>query len=84
MLDVLVELGVLDAFSLQPFVERVLVELEVSLEEVPMFERVFRTLHVSLGRVPNKRLGVVPEVLPEDVQEAVRPAVGDGLYAIMR
>ena len=53
------------------------------MEQVPVFERVLGTFHISFGRVADEGLGVVPEVLPEDVQEAVRPAVGDGLYAIM-
>ena len=48
-----------------------------------MFEGMLSGLHVPLRRVADEGLGVVPEVLPEDVQKTVRPAVGDGLYAIM-
>ena len=84
MLDIFIELGVLDAFPFQPFVQRIFVQLEVGLEEVPMFQRVLGAFHISFGRVADEGLGVVPEVFPEDIQEAVRPAVGDGLYVIMR
>ena len=81
-LHVLVELGVFYPFSFQPFVERVLVQLKVGLEEVPVLERVLGALHVPFRRVPNKGLGVVPEVFPEDIQEPVRPAVGDRLCVL--
>ena len=67
VLDVLVELGVLDALPLQPFVERVLVELEVGLEQVPVFEGVLGTFHISFGRVPNEGLGVVSEIFSKHI-----------------
>ena len=67
MLHIFIELGVLDAFPFQPFIQRIFIQLKVGLEEVPMFQRVLGAFHVPLRRVPNKRLGVVPEVLPEDI-----------------
>ena len=79
MLDIFIKLGVLDAFPFQPFVERIFIQLKVGLEEVPVLEGMLGAFHVPFGRVPNKRLGVVPEVFPKHIQEAVRPAVGDGL-----
>ena len=84
MLDIFIKLGVLDAFPFQPFIQRIFIQLKVGLEEVPVLQRVLGALHVPLRRVPNKRLGVVPEVFPKNIQEAVRPAVRDGLCVIMR
>ena len=62
MLHILVELGVLDALPLQPFIQRVFVELQVGLEQIPVFEGMLRTFHVPLRRVADEGLGVVSEI----------------------